>query len=56
MPISPDIGQIKKKSDILGSFFLDYFFGEDDFAKPLDKIFGNGFLDMIEKRCERAIT
>ena len=39
----------------LEALLLDYFFGEDDFAKPLDKTFGNGFLDMIEKRWERAI-
>ena len=38
------------------AFFIGYFFGEDRFAKPFEKIMRNGFLETVEKRCVRAIT
>ena len=38
------------------AFFIGYFFGEDRFAKPFEKIMRNGFLETVDKRCVRAIT
>ena len=58
--VKPEKHEIRKKNNTnvntKEAFFIGYFFGEDRFAKPFEKIMRNGFLETVEKRCVRAIT